>query len=358
MERIRSRIDETDLKLVELLKDRCEYARVLGRIKKARNIPVRDPERESNILRRVRRISRLQKLDPRTTQEIFERIFSMSLEAQARPAGSTVSHSLSGFQVMVVGGTRGIGLFFAQLASLHGASVLIAGRSALRTAKIAREYALLPGKLQDAKKSDFVFVTAPIASTRDVCLQLGPLMKEGSLLADLSSVKTGIADYIAGALPKAVEYVSLHPLFGPDVPHIQGRSILAIPYRPGSKWRRLAKLFRDEGARVHLTTEKDHDRAMGYVQALHHFGLICLAVSLDEWNGDFVTNTLSSTLESVRRTARNWDTVLGIQQFNPFASSMRMLFKRTVNEMLDTRALSQREVANSVNHVQMWSRKQ
>jgi len=46
--RVREKIDEIDQKLVLLLKDRYENARLLGRIKRARNIESRDPQRRES----------------------------------------------------------------------------------------------------------------------------------------------------------------------------------------------------------------------------------------------------------------------------------------------------------------------
>ena len=82
--RIRERIDEIDQKLVLLLKDRFENARLLGRIKRARGIASRDPERERIILRKVQATASRLGLDPGYTLPIFKAIFSFS-------ASSTVS---------------------------------------------------------------------------------------------------------------------------------------------------------------------------------------------------------------------------------------------------------------------------
>jgi chorismate mutase len=80
--RIRERIDEIDQKLVLLLKDRCENARLLGRIKRARGIASRDPERERIILRKVQESAARLCLEPKLTLPIFKAVFNFSVQAQ------------------------------------------------------------------------------------------------------------------------------------------------------------------------------------------------------------------------------------------------------------------------------------
>ncbi len=358
IERLRTRIDDIDNDIVEMLKRRHECARLLGEIKRRRGLPLKDPKRERQILRRVQSLSKKMRLEPDQVREIFGRIFKMSVQAQAG-LGSELDGELSGEEVLVVGGSRGMGLFFARLAQNHGASVRILGRNMSRARRVAEEYGFESGRISDAASSDLVVVSVPIGATLETCLQVASLMKEGSFLTDLSSVKSGITDLVAPRTSPKIEYVSLHPLFGPDATHIYGQHILAIPYRGGSCWRRLARLFSGEGARVHITTALAHDRAMSSVQVLHHFGLLCIGLCLGSWNWDYDTSSLRLTLESIRRLVRNWNTFYGIQEYNPFADDARSEFLRTVRRMVEMDPCRAQAALRSLSSsVQKWSRKQ
>ena len=357
IERIRKQIDQLDGKLLELLKERYEYTRLLGKIKKARRIPLKDPQRESDVLRSAHQLSMKMGLDPEPVRRIFGQVFKLSVKAQTGPA-SKPTLEVSGFKVLVIGGTHGMGLFFARLADKQGAIVQIAGRSITRTRRVARESGLLPGRIADVRESDIVVVSVPIGATRTVCLRLAPLMKAGSFLTDFSSVKTGIADVVARALPDYVEYVSLHPLFGPNASHVFGQNIIAIPFRQGPVWQRLARLLLRDGARIHVTTVQEHDRAMGYVQVLHHFGLICIGRCMKAWNGRFETSSLRLTLANIQRLVENWDTVVGIQRYNPSASEMRQVFQRMTERTAVEGVLTAPSALKGFTHVQKWSRKQ
>ena len=50
----RARIDEVDEELVDLINRRLEYAVEIGRIKREKGLEVRDPQRERDLLQRLR----------------------------------------------------------------------------------------------------------------------------------------------------------------------------------------------------------------------------------------------------------------------------------------------------------------
>lgn len=69
----RRKIDEIDRKLLELLNERSKCAVEIGKIKEAQNLHVYDPEREREILRRIKE-SNTGPLDNDGLQRLFERI--------------------------------------------------------------------------------------------------------------------------------------------------------------------------------------------------------------------------------------------------------------------------------------------
>jgi chorismate mutase-like protein len=69
----RRKIDEIDRKLVELLNERSKCAIEIGKIKQAENLHVYDPEREREILRRIKEAN-TGPLDGEGLRRLFERI--------------------------------------------------------------------------------------------------------------------------------------------------------------------------------------------------------------------------------------------------------------------------------------------
>src|SRR5262249_15510995 len=152
----------------------------------------------------------------------------MNIAVDAQRLGDR-RHDLRGFQVLIAGGTGGMGRLFANTLANRGASVKIFGRTVARNKEIADELGIHAGSYSDARQADLVIVSVSIAATLKVARRLASIMPLHSLLADLSSVKTGVADAVAKRTGR-LEYVSLHPLFGPDVDNIRGQEIAAIPY--------------------------------------------------------------------------------------------------------------------------------
>jgi chorismate mutase len=87
----RRMIDEIDAQLVELLNRRSRCAIEIGRLKRARNLPIYSPEREHQVLERVRRLNR-GPLDDEAMQRLFERIID-----ESRRLERLAAESLEGF---------------------------------------------------------------------------------------------------------------------------------------------------------------------------------------------------------------------------------------------------------------------
>jgi len=355
--RIRERIDEIDQKLVLLLKDRYENARLLGQIKRARGIPSRDPEREKIILRKVQDTAARLGLEPQLTLPIFKAIFNFSVQAQQATANNDAI-GLERKKILIVGGTGGMGRLFANFASVHGASVKIVGRTTQRTQKTAKEMEVEAASISDAKSCDIVVVAVPMELVVVSSIEVAQTMRDGALLTDLSSVKTGIADRIASKVPASVEYVSIHPLFGPGIVHLEKQSIVAIPFKTGPQWRSFSRFLRKAGARISLMSSEDHDRVMGYVQALHHFALLSLGVALREWDGGHRTTSIAGTLDRIEGLFRNWNTVVGIQKLNPSSTVVRREFIETCLQLVGMQPADVSKMERILrSNVQKWTRK-
>ena len=353
---LRRQIDRIDREIVQLLKSRSQAARFLGEIKRKRRVPLRDPEREKAIIREMNRLARKLDLEPGHVRSIFKQVFGLAVSAQRRTEGHM--RHLDSIRVLVIGGTGGMGRLFAQLARIQGASVKIAGRNQSRTRRAAGEMELEDGTLSDVNTSDLVIVAVPMDATSRVAIQAARRMKNGTLLADLSSVKTGIADVIARRISKHIEYVSLHPLFSPGVNNLTGQDIVAIPFNPGRLWTSFARALTAEGAKIQVSSVRIHDLAMAKVQVIHHFALLSLGMSLGSWNGDYQTNSLKKTETRITGLLENWSTVMTIQQLNPFGQRARDNFASIVSQLRTMSPASEKRLRKTLtSNVQKWTRK-
>jgi len=355
--RIRDRIDELDQEIIRLLKNRYENARLLGRIKQQRHLDYRDPEREKIILRKIERAATSLDLDRNLIRPIFDQIFALSVEAQ-RDHPEQSAKRLDQTKILIVGGTGGMGRFFARFASLQGARVKLAGREINKTRTAAKEMEVEPGTILDAASSDIVILAVPMAETVRVATETTSLMTTGSLLIDISSVKTGISERIAEKIPKELEYVSLHPLFGPNTDHLYGQTIVAVSYQSGQKWSKLARALQSAGSKLIAMSAAQHDKAMAYVQGLHHFALISLGLGLDGMGGEPRTQSLRETEGKIVSLLDSWDTIVGIQQLNPFLPPVRQKFVEAATNLAQIRSKQSTGVKKRLSsNVQKWSRK-
>jgi prephenate dehydrogenase len=296
-------------------------------------------------------------LQPKLTLPIFKAIFNFSVQAQQNLAPNRTI-GLEGKKILIVGGTGGMGRLFTNFASIGGASVKIVGRTSQRTRKTAKELEVEPGSTSDARASDIIIVAVPMESVVEGSTEVAQFMREGALLTDLSSVKSGIADRISSRVPTGIEYVSIHPLFGPGVDHLEGRSIAAIPFKIGPQWRSFSRALGKAGARIHLMSGEDHDRVMGYVQALHHFAFLSLGVALRKWDGELKTSSIAGTLDRIEGLLDNWDTIVEIQRLNPYSPVVRKEYIETCLQLVGMQQSDVSSVERTLqSNVQKWSRK-
>ena len=122
-----------------------------------------------------------------------------------------------------------------------------------------------------ASKPILVFCI-PISQLELTCEAVKPFLFPGQLVLDTCSVKVFAVSVMRRILPRFVEILATHPLFGPDSASrgIRGLRIAVCPVRCS----RLAKIqwyLESKGLRVIVTTPQIHDREMAKTQALYHF---------------------------------------------------------------------------------------
>ena len=166
----------------------------------------------------------------------------------------------------IIGGTGGIGKWFADFFAGEGHKVLLSGRS---------NGIPLPAL---AAACRIVVVAVPIASTIDVIRKVGPLLPADALLMDLTSLKEEpVREMLAAS---QAEVIGCHPLFGPDVPSMHGQNMVLCPARGGAWLGFLQGIFVKNGARITVTAPAEHDRMMALIQGLTHLDTILMELSL------------------------------------------------------------------------------
>ena len=169
---------------------------------------------------------------------------------------------MKNIHIGIIGGTGGIGRWFADFFRGEGYPVDISGRSTGLT---------IP---EIAARCQVVIVGVPIDATSDIIRRVGPQMRQGNLLMDLTSLKE---EPVAEMLKSSVsEVIGCHPLFGPDVTSLDDQNIALCPGR-GEHWLAwLVDLLEKRNARVIKTTPRHHDKMMAVIQVLTHINTMAM----------------------------------------------------------------------------------
>jgi prephenate dehydrogenase len=179
---------------------------------------------------------------------------------------------MNDFEIGIIGGTGGIGGWFASFFEEEGYIVHRTGRKAGMP---------IP---QLAASCRAVIVAVPIAATLDVIRAVGPQLPADALLMDFTSLKEEPVRVMIEST--AAEVVGCHPLFGPDCPSLVGQNIVLCPGH-GERWlNRMEELFAKGGARVTVTTPGEHDRMMALVQGLTHLDTILTGLTLRDFGAE------------------------------------------------------------------------
>jgi len=170
------------------------------------------------------------------------------------------------FEIGIIGGTRGMGKWFARFFEKEGYAVHVSGSQTGLSVK------------EMADRCHVVIVSVPIGVTTAVIEALGPHMQKDSLLMDLTSLKQESVKTMLAA--SVSEVIGCHPLFGPRVDSIAGQNIVLCPAR-GERWIPwLRDVLIKHGAFIAETTPENHDRMMAIVQGLNHFNTVAMGMAL------------------------------------------------------------------------------
>ena len=166
----------------------------------------------------------------------------------------------------IIGGTGGMGRWFADLLKNDGYTVHVSGRKTEL------------GSDELAKICNVVVVSVPISATAEMIKRVGPLVPEGSLLMDLTSLKKEPVDLMLAN--SRAEVIGCHPLFGPGIDNAAGENVILCPAR-GRKWLGwLRNVLEKNGLVITEETPEEHDKIMAIVQVLNHLNTISLGLAL------------------------------------------------------------------------------
>ncbi|MFY9638840.1 MAG: prephenate dehydrogenase [Methanobacterium sp.] len=245
-------------------------------------------------------------------------------------------------KIAVIGGTRGLGRWIATFLSGKGLDVVVTGRNRVTGESVSKKLDVeyTPDNINAASSADIVVVSVPIDVTPVIIREIGPNLKKGSLLLDVTSVKVKISRVMHKYAANGVEVLPCHPMFGPRVRSLDGQVIVLTPEKTGEWYDKVLKFLESENARVIVTTPEIHDKMMSIVQGLTHFAYISIASTIEKLDIDikesrkFASPIYNLMLDTIARiTAQNPYLVYSIQTENNFIEEAHETFLKTFMDL-------------------------
>ena len=226
----------------------------------------------------------------------------------------------------IIGGTGGMGRWFADLLQKEGYDVHLNGRKSAMDINDLVELC------------NVIVISVPISATAEMIKKVGPLMPEGSLLMDLTSLKKEPVELML-ACSKA-DVIGFHPLFGPSLQDVRGQNVVLCPAR-GSSWLPWLKVILEKkGLVVMEKNPEEHDKMMAIVQALNHLNTISLGIALAETGiplteiNKFSTPIFQTKVEIIKKVfTENPGLYTDIIARNPDTCKMLDLYEKTLADI-------------------------
>jgi prephenate dehydrogenase len=193
-------------------------------------------------------------------------------------------------KILIIGGTGETGRWFAKFYKKHGFEVTLWGINKRTDIAESLGVGFADDLDSEIRSSDIVLISVPINITKKTIQDIAPKMTTGSLIMDITSVKTEPVDAMLKFAPGDVEILGTHPMFGPSIPDIRGQIVIFTPIKGRSaKWFPvIRRLYEDNGAHIEIMDAAEHDRIMAVVQGLTHFAYISIGSVFMELEFDVV----------------------------------------------------------------------
>jgi len=267
---LRSRLGACDRALVRLVGERMALVADVAALKARSGAPPFDREREGAHLARLEQEGAAQGVPPDLVRHLFTRLFSASRRAQRVLRLAKAERSSIG----VIGGTAGMGAFLARVFRDGGFEVEVTGLDGGAPA------------VEVASRHDLVVVAVPIAATPAVIGEIGPHVRSGAVLMDVTSLKRGPLDAMLAAAPPDVGVVGTHPMFGPSGDDFDRQKVVLCRGRDDAAFERVRRLWELFGAETLECDAAEHDAQMALIQVLVHLKTLTLGSTLERAGAD------------------------------------------------------------------------
>ncbi len=225
------------------------------------------------------------------------------------------------------------GSFWAKELATHGFTVVGYGRSATSAPDGVRL-----GSEDEVLTCDVLFYCVSISAFSAVLDRTAGRIGEHTLVMDTCSVKLYPAKLMREKLPKQVQCIATHPMFGPDSGKngVAGLPFVICPVNCEQKvlqdW---VSEFKRWNLHVLSMSCEQHDREAAWSQGITHFiGRTLSELSLGET--ELATTGYRTLMTVVEQTCNDpLQLFYDLQRYNPYARQMRMGLKGALDTVME-----------------------
>lgn len=168
--------------------------------------------------------------------------------------------------------------------------------------------------LKESSSAELIVLSTPLGVFEKIVAELALVLKKGTVLIDVGSVKEWVVNKIEKILPEGVHFVGTHPIAGSDktgfenarADLFEGAKVVITPTENTDKSAidRVSELWRKVGAFVEFMSAKEHDRVYALMSHLPHLISFCMVNTVAEIDKNLI-NYAGSGFRSFTRIAKS-----------------------------------------------------
>lgn len=190
--------------------------------------------------------------------------------------------------------------------------------------------------LEEAAGCDVVIPCVPVSEFEGIIRDIRDHLQTGALLFEVCTVKTHSVKIMERILPKNINIVASHPLFGPDSAKNGLKSLKIVLWKvriSDKKFEKIKEFCENLGLQVLEMSPEKHDKLLAFSQGFAH--LIGRVMEHANINSTPINTASFNQLLRVKQFVVNDSFQLfnDMHQFNPFSKKMRRQVKKSLEDL-------------------------
>jgi prephenate dehydrogenase len=202
-------------------------------------------------------------------------------------------------QVAIVGAAGKMGTWFASYFAHRGLNVSAYDINQKKILKTSSKVKVQESLFECVHDADLVLVSVPVHKTPQVVKECTKNMKDGAIIAEISSVKNKTYGVLK-KIPRNLRPLCIHPMFGPGASKKVETRMLLIPVRNEKIEVTIVKEIFENANVIVLPNAKQHDKSIAVVLGLTYFVNMVFAKVMSSGNNLSMLKQVSGTTFSLQ----------------------------------------------------------